>query len=59
MFAYVPWCENRASKIIDDDLDEGNDCEQVDVVRIMLNLGYMDESLAKDIKFKKGFSSLI
>ena len=32
---------DREDYIIDDDSDEGNDCEQSDIVSIMLNLAYL------------------
>ena len=38
---------NREDYIIDDDSDEGNDCEQSDIVNIMLNLAYLKRDYAK------------
>ena len=49
---------NREDFIIDDDSDEGNDCEQSDIVNIMLNLAYLKQEYAENISFKKGFSTL-
>ena len=38
--------DDRAEMIIDDDDDEGNDAAQSDLVRISLNLAYMNEDEA-------------
>ena len=48
---------NREDFIIDDDSDEENDCEQSDMVSIMLNLAYLKQDYAKNVTFKRGFSS--
>ena len=37
----------------DDDDDEGNDAAQSDLVRICLNLAYMNEQTAREFKFNK------
>jgi len=43
-FQYVPACTpNRNLYIIDDDSDEENDAAQSDIVRVALNLAYIDE----------------
>jgi len=42
---------NRDQYIIDDDSDEGNDCVQSDVVRVALNLAFMNEKEAHEFKF--------
>lgn len=47
---------NREDYIVDDDSDEENDCEQSDLVNIMLNLAYLKEGYAKEISMKKGFA---
>ena len=53
-FQYVTAAEDdRAEMIIDDDDDEGNDAAQSDLVRISLNLAYMNESEARSFKFNK------
>ena len=49
---------DREDYIIDDDSDEGNDCEQSDVVNIMLNLAYLKQEYAENISFTKGFSTV-
>lgn len=43
--------KNRDLYIIDDDDDEGNDAVQSDIVRIALNLAYMNEQEARDFVF--------
>ena len=43
--------KNREKFIIDDDEDEGNDAVQSDIVRIALNLAYMNEREAKEFVF--------
>lgn len=43
--------ENRDAYIIDDDDEEGNDAAQSDIVRLALNLAYMNEKKAHAFKF--------
>jgi len=43
---------NRADYIIDDNLDEGDDMAQSDLVRIVLNLAFLREDELKKINFK-------
>lgn len=38
---------NRNTFIVDDDSDEENDCEQSDIVCILINLAYLRHSVAK------------
>ena len=45
--------ENRNEYIIDDDEDEGNDNAQSDLVKIILNLGFLHEKQAKEFQFNK------
>jgi len=53
-FQYVTAAEDdRAEMIIDDDDDEGNDAAQSDLVRISLNLAFMNEEQARNFKFDK------
>lgn len=53
-FQYVTAAEDdRADMIIDDDLDEGNDVAQSDLVRIGLNLAFLTEDKARNFKFNK------
>ena len=53
-FQYVTAAEDdRADMIIDDDLDEGNDVAQSDLVRIALNLAFLTEEKARNFKFNK------
>lgn len=48
----MPCCiPNRALYIIDDDDDESNDAAQSDIVRVALNLAYMNEQDAKEFRF--------
>lgn len=44
---------DRAKFIIDDDEDEGNDFAQSDLVRMILNLAFLEESKAKSFSFSK------
>lgn len=39
----------------DDDDDEGNDCEQSDMVALILNIGFMPNAVIEKFEFKKGF----
>lgn len=45
----------RQEYIIDDDEDESNDTAQSDLVKIALNLAYMDPNKAKKFTFSKEF----
>ena len=40
---------------MDDDDEEGNDCEQSDMVSIILNMAFIPEFVLKSFEFKKGF----
>ena len=48
--------KNRSDYIVDGDSDEGNDCEQSDLVQILINLAYMETSHAKTFDFCGGYS---
>lgn len=48
--------KDRADYIVDGDSDEGNDCEQSDLVKILINLAYMDTDQAKKFDFTSGYS---
>jgi len=39
--------EDREDYIVDGDSDEGNDCEQSDMVNILLNLAYVKQEVAR------------
>jgi len=53
-FQYLsPAFEDRANYIVDDDDDEGNDEAQSDLVKIFLNLAFLEEGKAKQFKFDK------
>jgi len=57
-FQYVTAAEDdRAEMIIDDDDDEGNDAAQSDLVRLALNLAYMNEDTARRFQFDKNSMS--
>jgi len=47
----------REDLIVDGDDNEGNDCEQSDMVTILLNLGYVNEDVARNFRFAPGYSS--
>jgi len=46
---------DRNTLIKDDDDDEENDCEQSDMVSIILNLAYIPEEVIQQFKFETGF----
>lgn len=46
---------DRDTLIKDDDDDEGNDCEQSDIVSIVLNMSYVPEEVLEVFKFETGF----
>ena len=46
---------DRDGLIKDDDDDEGNDCEQSDIVSICLNMAYIPDEVLKQFKFESGF----
>jgi len=48
--------ECREDLIVDGDDAEGNDCEQVDMVSILVNLAYIKEDVAKTFEFGPGYS---
>ena len=48
--------KDRADYIVDGDSDEGNDCEQSDLVQILINLAYMETSHARTFDFCAGYS---
>jgi len=46
----------REDLIVDGDDEEGNDCEQSDMVSILINLAYVKEHVAKEFEFTAGYS---
>ena len=50
--AFIP---EREKLIVDGDEEEGNDCEQSDIIMILLNLGSIPDEVAKKFDFKPGF----
>ena len=46
----------RENLIVDGDDQEGNDCEQSDIVSIMVNLAYVKSKVARDFNFESGYS---
>ena len=42
--------------IKDDDDDDDNDCEQSDLVAILLNMAYIPEEVMEQFKFESGFN---
>jgi len=46
----------REDLIVDGDDNEGNDCEQSDMVSILLNLAYVKETVARTFRFAPGYS---
>jgi len=57
-FSYI-CCDvsNRNTLIKDDDDNEDNDCEQSDIVGLLLNLAYIPEYIMQKFKFEAGFST--
>lgn len=47
---------DRDALIKDDDDDDENDCEQSDLVSILLNMGYIPEAVIKKFNFESGFN---
>jgi len=47
---------DRDTLIKDDDDDEGNDCEQSDLVSLILNLAHIPEEVMGKFKFVSGFN---
>ena len=57
-FQYVSTATpNRQNYIIDDDVDEDNDAIQSDIVRLALNLAYMNEDEAHQFQFNQKSTS--
>ena len=47
---------DRSDYVVDDDSDEENDCEQSDMVSILINLAYAKQEVARSFEFKPGYS---
>lgn len=47
---------SRNDLIVDDDDNEDNDCEQSDMVSLILNLAFISDAFVKDIEFGPGIS---
>ena len=47
---------SRSELINDGDSDEGNDCEQSDMVQVLLNIAYAPRAVVKDFVFGPGIS---
>ena len=47
--------DGREKLIKDGDFEEGNDCEQSDIVMILLNLACIPDDIAQRFDFKPGF----
>lgn len=57
-FAYISTnMPNRDSLIVDGDSNEENDCEQSDMVNIILNLALVDDKFVQKIQFESGIST--
>ena len=55
-FYYIgAFVEEREKLIKDGDMKEGNDCEQSDIVMILLNLSCVPDEIAQRFDFKAGF----
>lgn len=47
---------NREDLIVDDDSNEDNDCEQSDMVNILINLAFVKQEVAKNFTFGPNYS---
>ena len=47
---------SREDLIVDGDDDEGNDCEQSDMVQVLLNIAFAPRAVVKDFVFGPGIS---
>lgn len=57
LFAYIAVnTEDRANLIVDDDDNEDNDCEQSDMVQLILNMAFISDGFVKELKFGPGIS---
>ena len=55
-FYYIgAFVDEREKLIKDGDMEEGNDCEQSDIVMILLNLSCVPDEIAQRFDFKAGF----
>lgn len=58
MFNYIDAnVTSRSDLIVDGDSDEENDCEQSDMVQVLLNVAYAPRSVVKNFKFGPGIST--
>ena len=48
--------EGRNDFIVDNDDNEDNDCEQVDMVSILVNLAFVNKDVATSFQFAPGYS---
>ena len=48
---------NRENLIVDGDEKEGNDCEQSDMVSILVNLAFVKPKVGREFKFEPGYSN--
>ena len=48
---------SREALIVDGDEDEGNDCEQSDMVQLLLNMAFAPREVIKDFVFGPGIST--
>ena len=48
---------NRDTLIVDDDENEDNDCEQSDMVQLILNLAFISDGFVQQLTFGPGISS--
>lgn len=47
---------NRENLIVDGDDNEGNDCEQSDMVNILINLAFVKPKVGREFKLESGYS---
>ena len=59
-FAYISVnTPDRENLIVDDDDNEDNDCEQSDMVNIILNMAFIKDSIVRECVFGAGISKSI
>jgi hypothetical protein len=57
-FNYFPTdMKDREDFIVDGDDQEGNDCEQSDMIAILINLAYVKQEVASNFRFGPGYSA--
>ena len=56
---YTVSVRDRVQYIVDDDSDEDNNCEQSDMVSILINMAYCNKEVARSFELSPGFSKTL